>query len=63
MCGVSLCAGNGRAVVMEALVVLENPFEFDLIIGIDTDKTLSGMSISKSGDVRFIKEPVSICTG
>lgn len=48
---------------MEALVVLENPFEFDLIIGIDTDKTLSGMSISKSGDVQFTKEPVSICAG
>lgn len=47
MCGVgslSFHVGNGRAIVMEALVVLEDPFGFDLI-GIDTIKAHGGMSI------------------
>lgn len=47
--------------MMDALVVLEDPLVFDLLIGIDTIKALGEMSISNSGEVWFTQKPVSVC--
>lgn len=52
MCAVrsiSLHVGNERAVVIDALVVQEDPLGFGLLTGIDVVKALGGMSISKPG--------------
>lgn len=41
--------------------MLGDPLEFDHLIGIDMNRALGGMSISKSGEVRFTQELVSVC--
>lgn len=48
---ISICVKNGRAVMMDALLVLEDHLGFDLLIGIDMIKAFGEMSISNSGMV------------
>lgn len=59
---VNLCVGNGRAVVVDALVVLEDALGFDLLTTIDAIKALGGMSISLSEEVHFTQKSASVCT-
>ena len=51
---ISLPVIDGKAIEMKGLVALEDPLGFDLLIGINVCR------ISKSGEVRFFDEPISV---
>lgn len=49
-----------RTVEIEALVAQEDPLGFDVLIGVDAIKALGRLSISKSGEVHFLRKQTCI---
>ena len=47
---------NGGSAEIEAMVVQEDPIEFDVLMGVDVIMTLGSISVTKSGEMHFLRK-------
>ena len=53
---VKVCTDTGSSTDIEALVILEMPLDFNLLLGYDAIKTFGSVLITQMGMVKFCKE-------
>ena len=58
---VQIGIGNGPSVAVRALVVDEDLFGYDLLLGLNAIKQLGGMTMSDTGEVRFPQRERLMC--
>ena len=64
-CGESMVQigiGNGPSVAVQALVVDEDLFGYDLLLGLNAIRQLGGMTMSDTGEVKFSQHERLMCT-
>ena len=58
---VQIGIGNGPSVAVRALVIDEDLFGYDLLLGLNAIRKLGGMTMSDTGEVRFPQRERLIC--